>query len=176
LQYTFCATDRTPNRFVFNARTGEVLSPDFQLCYSSRGLLEQKELPFRLTRNIKTALGPILFDGTFVPTMASIAAAFSSKSSEMHLSLCLLLRDDIISWYASKSFARAESETRDLERQLDPRIIRNAELVMSRFKECAPSKASNADQAVDSKLRDLIDSATKIENLSRANVAFEAWL
>ena len=180
LQYTFCASDRTPHKFVFNSKNGEILSPDFQLSYSNRGLLEQKDLPFRLTRNLQVALGPTLWDGTFIPAMGSVAAAFASKSSEMKTSLCLLLRDDIISWYASKSFARGESETQDLERQLDPRITRNAELILLRFQECSPINTQNIPESstkcVDSKLRDLIDTATSAENLCSANLSFQPWL
>ena len=180
LQYTFCASDRTPHKFVFNSRSGEVLSPDFQLSYSNRGLLEQKDLPFRFTRNLQVALGPTLLDGTFIPAMGAMASALSSKSSELKISLCLLLRDDIISWYASKSFARGESETQELERQLDPRITRNAELIISRFQECSPhdaqSKPGNDTTRVDSKLRDLIDVATSAETLCSASLSFQPWL
>lgn len=176
LQYTFCATDRTPPKFVFNARDGEVLTPDFQLSYSNRGLLEQKKLPFRLTRNIKKAIGETNFDGTFIPAMASMAGAFSAKASQMNSCLCLLLRDDIISWYASKSSVRSESETKELERQLDPRILRNSELILSRFEECSPSIGADEGALLDVQLRKLIDSATSSENLANSNVSFQPWL
>lgn len=177
LQYAFNVVDRTPSRLVINIGTGQVIPTEFRISYNNQGLVEGNKLPFRMTRNIEKLIGPFMIGGIFVPTMASAAEAFNSFDEALHPALCVILRDDIVSWYCSKSPPRSDTKNQELERQLGERILKNASLAQRRFLECAPDKSIDKDQqdVADAHLRKLLHVATSPENLCQAPLPFQPW-
>jgi transformation/transcription domain-associated protein len=177
LQYAFNVVDRTPSRLVINIDTGQVVPTEFRISYNNQGLIEGNKLPFRITRNIENLVGPFMIGGLFVPAMASGAEAFNSVNEELNPALCVILRDDIVSWYCSKSPPRSDSKNQELERQLGERILKNASLVQRRMLECAPDTDMDTDKqdAADSHLRHLLHVATSPENLCEAPLPFQPW-
>ena len=178
LQYAFNVVDRTPSRLVMNTKNGQVIPTEFRIAYSNQGLLEGNKIPFRMTRNLETLFGPFVIDGLFVPAMASAAEAFASAEESLNPALCLILRDDIVSWYCSKSPPRSDTKNQELERQLGERIIKNSSLVLKRVTECAPDKEADTSKqdVADSRVKKLLDIATAPENLCLAPLSFQAWL
>lgn len=183
LQYAFSLLDRSPVNFVFNQRTARVHTPDFKFAYNNQGLLEVNKIPFRMTRNIQTLVGPnaSMTDGVLIPGICSIASSIWEHKNEVDSVLRLLLRDDMISWYTSKSVARSDTETQELERQFADRISKNVSLVRGRIEECVPTVSSKVgedgnENVVDAKVRSLIETASSPETLCMASSSFQAWL
>lgn len=193
MQYVFAVVDRSPERFVFNRRTGQMVSTDFRLGYSNQGFLEPATLPFRMSRNIQELLGPLLLQGLFVPSMGIAAAALHAREDGLPSLLCLLLRDDIVHWYVSKSSARSDSKTRDLERQLMDRVQKNTTLAKTRLKECVPNadeesghdEGKDDDDAtekkeksglIDEHVRELLKTSMDPEKLSMMQNSYQPWL
>lgn len=153
-------------------------------CNLAGFLEENKSVPFRLTRNIESFIGPHLLSGVFIPAMASAASAILANQNDLDPALSLLFRDDIISWYVSKSAQREGSirSTQDLERQLADRVTRNVSLVKGRFKKCAPIDSNSKDDNQDLNLptdegaRQLVAMATSSENISQMSVSYCPWL
>ena len=141
-------------------------------------------MPFRMTRNIVEFIGPFLLEGLFIPSFASISAAMHAKRSVLEPVLHLLLRDDIISWYTSKSTARNDQKTKELEDQMADRVWKNVHFVLERFEECSPKEVENANveaiqsnpAPIDIKVRNLVDAATNSEHLCLMPPAYQAWL
>ena len=133
-----------------------------------------------MTPNIEKLIGPILLQGSFVPALSSAALAVFAKKDEMDPILHLLLRDDIVSWYTSKSSPRTDAKTQELEKQLLDRVNKNTSLVQSRFRDCSPEEARNSDagrvQPIDQKVRDLITAATSSEKLCMLPHGYQGWL
>lgn len=182
LQYTFAIVERNPSRFAFCSATGKILSEDFRSQYN-QGLLEKQEVPFRMTRNITEFIGPFLLEGVFVPSFATIASAMHSKQGEVKPILHLLLRDDVMSWYISKSSAKNDQKMQEVERQLSDRIWRNVKFIQDKFEECSPrevtdsaAEATTGADPIDMKVRALVDVATSAGNLSVMPAAYQAWL
>ena len=95
--------------------------------------------------------------------------------------LRLLLRDDIVSWYVSKSSQRegVQRPTEELERQLGDRITKNVVYIQDRLKECTPSDThdkSKGSTPIDSGVRRLLDVATTPENQAAMPHTYCAWL
>lgn len=98
--------------------------------------------------------------------------------------LHILLRDDIISWYTSKSNPRSDHKSRELEVQLSDRIWKNVGYVQERVEECSVRLVEDASKEaisknpdpVDSKVRQLVNAATNSDNLSLMSATFQAWL
>lgn len=177
LQYVFNVADRTPSRLVVNINNGKVIPTEFRISYNNQGLVAGNKIPFRMTRNLETLMGPFMIDGIFVPAMASTAEAFACAEKALHPAFCVIFRDDIVAWYCSKSPPKSDTKNQELERQLGERIIKNASLVQQRLLECAPDKNTNIDnlEVADSHVRKLLKVATSPADLCQTPLTFQPW-
>ena len=153
----------------------------FSVCclqsYSNQGYLESKAIPFRMTANILNVIGFPLLKGHFLPSMAKTAAAVTSSRDIVDPTLKLLLRDDLTSFY-TKSIAKSDSKTQEMERQLMDRIHKNAYLVLRHFGTCAPVVAGKGEKKkpLDHRLRELLEQAQDPNNLCLMQGSYQAWL
>ena len=176
LQYIFSVAERTPTRFVMILSKAIVLSPDFRVSYSAQGFIEGQEIPFRMTPNIEALIGKPYIEGRFIRSIAMVAGAIREHREELDPVLRLLMRDDILAWY-SKSLAKTDSKTQELEHQLIERVSKNVSLVHARFSECAPTSTKAAKEgAIDSKIKELFELAKSTEKLSMMPTNYHAWL
>jgi phosphatidylinositol kinase/protein kinase (PI-3 family) len=153
-----------------------------------------------------THLQPFLVDGVLVPAMVSMAQALSDKVEVLKPYLALMLRDDLISWHASKIGPRGELEQRAIEKQLTERMNKNVSKVrglsqitgahvcrmctscaspstlqvLERFSSVRPLNGARDEAGkaipVDSKVYDLVDAASCEGNLMRMNPVWMPWL
>ena len=132
-----------------------------------------------MTPNIHSLIGTMLLEGRFIPSMGTIAAAFEDAQDDLDSALRLLLRDDIVAWYTSKSMAKSDAKMQDLEKQLIDRVIRNVMYVQGRIAECAP-QIGEADtlprEPVDKKVRNLVKEASDPERLCTMPSSYQGWL
>lgn len=175
-QYIFSVAERTPSRFVLIMNKAIMLSPDFRVSYSAQGFIEGLEIPFRMTPNIEALIGKPYLEGRFIRSIAMVAGAIREHREELDPILRLLMRDDILAWY-SKSMAKSDAKTQELERQLIERVSKNVSLLHARFSECAPTSTKAAKVgAIDSRIKELYDQATNTEKLSMMPTNYHAWL
>jgi phosphatidylinositol kinase/protein kinase (PI-3 family) len=151
------------------------------------GFLEARKIPFRLTPNIQSLIGPLLLQGRFIPSMVTVASALNNAHNDLEPALRLLLRDDIVAWYTSKSMSKPDAKTRDLEKQLMDRIMRNVMNIQTRIAECAPKVSSGEEEEnkkkevlkkdpVDLKVKELVKEATDPRRLCMMPSNYQAWL
>lgn len=163
-----------------------MMSPDFRISYSNQGFIEgYNQVPFRMTPNIQRALGEHYIQGIFVRCIAMIAGAVKEHKEEFDPILRLLMRDDILAWY-SKSLAKTDSKTQELEKQLVERVSKNVNTLQSRFAECAPKSSSIHDSYLSSKngtcipldkrVNELLEAATDPQNLCMTRISYQGWL
>jgi len=194
LQYVFSVAERTPQRFVILQSNGKVLSPDFRISYSNQGFIEGfHEVPFRMTPNIERTIGEHHIQGIFVRSIAMISGAVKQHKEEFDPILRLLMRDDILAWY-SKSLAKTDSKTQELERQLIERVSKNVHTLQSRFSECSPKICQNTNNrrgeivanssqtdidlplVLDKRVNELLKMATDPEKLCMTRISYQGWL
>ena len=181
LQYVFSVAERTPQRFVILQSNGNMMSPDFRISYSNQGFIESyNHVPFRMTPNIQKALGESHIQGIFVRTMAMVAGAVKQHKEEFDPILRLLMRDDILAWY-SKSLAKTDSKTQELEKQLIERVSKNVYTLQSRFSECSPKNTDAGSKdgtspPLDKRVNELLEAATDPENLCMTRISYQGWL
>jgi len=148
------------------------------------GLFEAHHVPFRMTRTIVDFIGPFLLEGTFIPAFVSASSAMHAKRTSLEPILHLLLRDDIISWYTSKTQPRNDKKTQEMEHQLSERVRKNVGYVQKRLEECSVRHVENAaeeaisenPQPVDAHVRNLVTAATNEEKLCLMSSTYQAWL
>ena len=141
-------------------------------------------MPFRMTRSITEFIGPFMLEGVLVPSFAITSSALHLQQSTLKPILHLLMRDDILSWYTSKSSAKNDQKLQEVERQLSDQIWKNVRFVQDCFEECSMRAVENATaeavspnpDPVDVKVRSLIDAATSAERLSLMPAAYHPWL
>ena len=198
LCFALSCGDRAPGKLVFHKQHARVLSADLRPGYGLKGYMENnEEVPFRLSPNLMAILTPFLVDGVFVPTMAAVAHAMTHKREYIQPFLHLMLRDDILSWHASKSPqpTRSESDQKQLERAMAERVNRNVLKVLERLQYCAPMLPSDkfpfhsplhppmhaggaTAQAVmvDVKATALVERAAKPEHIAQMSPTWQPWL
>lgn len=146
-QHAFSITERTPCRVVLIKNNGRVISPDCQISYNSQGFLEKHPLPFRMTPNVSTLIGFPL-DGLFVHSTTAIASVIRENKELLDPILRVLMRDDLVAFF-TKSMAKSDGKTQEMEKQLLDRVIKNVSGIQARFAECAPAKPPKAQQATN---------------------------
>jgi phosphatidylinositol kinase/protein kinase (PI-3 family) len=113
--------------------------------------------------------------------MGIIAAALKEAHDELDPALRLLLRDDIVAWYTSKSTAKSDAKMQELEKQLIDRVVRNTIQVQAKITECAPQISKGVGEKrrkepVDVNVRNLVSEATDPKRLCMMPSSYQAWL
>lgn len=137
-----------------------------------------------MTRSIAEIIGPFLMEGVFIPSFATVSSAMHKKRTILEPILHLLLRDDVMSWYISKSSSKNDQKMQEVERQLSDRVWKNVRFVQGRFEECSLREVTDATaeaitpepEPIDAKVRYLVDAATSEEKLSMMPSSYQAWL
>ena len=155
-----------------------------QSVFLSIGLFEKHDVPFRMTRSIAEIIGPFLMEGVFVPSFATVSSTMHKNRTMLEPILYLLLRDDVMSWYISKSSSKNDQKMQEVERQLSDRVRNNVRFVQDRLEECSLREVKDAaaeaikpdPEPIDANARSLVDAATSEEKLSMMPSAYQAWL
>lgn len=156
----------------------------FKIPFPRSGLIEKLGVPFRLTRSITEFIGPFMLEGVLIPSFTITSSALHSQRSILKPILHLLMRDDVLSWYTSKSSAKNDQKLQEVERQLTDQIWKNVRFVQDCLEECSMREVENAaaeavspnPDPIDAKVRSLIDAATCAEKLSLMPAAYHPWL
>lgn len=137
-----------------------------------------------MTRSISEFIGPFLLEGVFIPSLSNASSALNSRKRALEPVLHLLLRDDVMAWYTSKSSAKTDQKMQEVEHQLSDRIWKNVRSVQSRLEECSPRIVEDAaaeairpdPDPIDSKVRSLVNDAAAADKLCLMPAAYQAWL
>jgi phosphatidylinositol kinase/protein kinase (PI-3 family) len=177
-QYAFAVAERIPSKVVFLTNSGKCLSPDFRVNYNGHGGVTAQIIPFRMTPNISRLIGYPLVDGCFVVTMIAVAQAICANKEHLLPVLSLLMRDDS-TFFFTKSMAKSDSKTQEMERQLMDRVSSNVSYVLARFHECS-FQLSSTNQPITLEgtdgVRVLLQQAQASEKLCMMPPHYQPWL
>ncbi|KAM7542492.1 hypothetical protein Aperf_G00000017064 [Anoplocephala perfoliata] len=102
LGYLVGLGDRHPQNLLLHPLTGEIVHIDLGIAFDQGRLMPTPEVvPFRLTRDLVHALGPLGVETGFVGAAESALRAFSSASEVILTLLEVLLHDPLYSWSLS---------------------------------------------------------------------------
>jgi transformation/transcription domain-associated protein len=180
MQYVLSINERAPGRVAFVERTGRVLSPEFRTSYSHQGYMDKMLLPFHITPNIVSLIGFPLLEAPFISSIAFAASAVQACREDIDPVWRLLMRDDDLVAFYTKSLAKSDVKTVEMEKQLVERVARNVATVHTRFAECVP-RANNPEgeqttNPIDQRVRDLIEAARNPDNLCMMSGNYQPWL
>jgi phosphatidylinositol kinase/protein kinase (PI-3 family) len=109
--------------------------------------------------------------------MVTVAGAVRNHKEDLDPIFLLLMRDDSVAFF-TKSMAKSDAKTHEMEKQLADRVTKNVASLQARFGECAPKKQdeSTKKDSVDKRVRDLVDEASSPEKLCMMPGNYQAWL
>ncbi|KAK3900673.1 hypothetical protein C8A05DRAFT_17041 [Staphylotrichum tortipilum] len=129
----------------------------------------QEPVPFRLTPNLQTLMGPLATEGIFACSVMAMARCLTEPEFQLEHALTLFVRDEMMYWFTNSN--RAVSMT---ESQLRETVQANSEMIVKKAVSLAQAPAGNlpAHQTVI----DLIAKAVNPMNLAMCDALWMPYL
>ncbi|GAB1314252.1 transcription-associated protein 1 [Madurella fahalii] len=129
----------------------------------------QEPVPFRLTPNLQTLMGPLATEGIFACSIMAIARCLTEPEFQLEHALTLFVRDEMMYWFTSSH--RSMNLT---ENQLRETVQANSEMIVKKAVSLAQAPAGNlpAHQTVI----DLIAKAVNPMNLALCDALWMPYL
>lgn len=129
----------------------------------------QEPVPFRLTPNLQTVMGPLATEGIFACSVMAIARCLTEPEQQLEHALTLFVRDEMMFWFTSshRSLSLTESQLRET-------VQANSDMIVKKAVSLAQAPAGNlpAHQTVI----DLIAKAVNPMNLALCDVLWMPYL
>ena len=194
ITFTMHMTSRYPNKMSIARHNGNIWGSELlPFMSSTRPHFQNPEyVPFRLTPNLQTVMGPIHTEGIFTCALMAIARCLTSDSTyatsvppvegaarpngilegtncELEHHLSIFIRDEMTFWYTSSH------RTNIKEGELRENVQRNADAIVNKALAIAKEPVAGNLPASQSVL-DLIARATNPEKLCQTDLLWMPWL
>lgn len=171
MTYVMFINTRYPHKLSISRGCGKVWGSELvSSMQSQRAIYHNMEnVPFRLTPNLQTLMGPLVTEGIFAPSLMAIARCLTEPEGEMDMQLSIFVRDEVAYWFSQQhKQSVGEGTLRDW-------VALNTEQVVKRARTLAqPPEGGNlpANQTVV----DLISNAVNPARLSQADPLWMPYL
>ncbi|KAK9468307.1 hypothetical protein V1512DRAFT_100627 [Lipomyces arxii] len=172
MTYMMCLNLRVPYKLNISHASGVAWAtetlPSLPPQTATPAFFNSEPVPFRLTPNLQTLMGPTALDGLFSPAIMVYARCLSQPEFDLEQYLTLFVRDEIISWYTFQHRPCAQDQ------QLQDIVKLNVELILKKVASLAqPGKGTvPANQTVI----DLVAQAVNPKHLAMTENAFMPYL
>lgn len=104
MTYIMYMSSRFPHKINISCATGRVWGSELipSLAVGKPILYNNEPVPFRLTPNMQTMMGPLALEGIFAPSVMSIARCLIEPEGELEMQLAIFMRDEINHWFTSQ--------------------------------------------------------------------------
>jgi transformation/transcription domain-associated protein len=169
MTYVLHMNNRYPHKLSISRGTGNIWGSELLACMaSSRPNFHNPEpVPFRLTPNLQTVMGPMATEGIYSCSIMAIARCLADPDWELEQQLSLFVRDEMIFWFTSNHRTMADGALREA-------VQVNSELIVKRTLSLAqaPPGPLPANQTVI----DLIARAVNPMNLAQSDALWMPFL
>ncbi|EFE39399.1 hypothetical protein TRV_05919 [Trichophyton verrucosum HKI 0517] len=167
MTYVMHMGNRYPSKIHISRRTGDIWSSELiPAMNSARAIFYNPEqVPFRLTPNIQTLMGPLTTEGIFACAIMAIARCLTEPRLELEQQLSIFVRDELVMW--------ASAQQRVLQ-QLKDMVQSNIDYIVNRAASLTSSPDGNlpANQSVI----DLISRSVNPHNLAQCDALWMAYV
>lgn len=171
MTYILHMHNRYPHKINIARGTGNIWGSELMSCMAAgKPLFNNPEpVPFRLTPNLQTLMGPLATEGIFGCAIMAIARCLSEPEYELEQQLSLFVRDEMIHWFTSQY-----RQGQLLDAQLRTTVSSNSDVIVKRTLSLASTPAGPlpAHQTVI----DLIANAVNPANLAQCEALFMPYL
>ena len=100
LTYTMYMTQRYPHKMTISRTNGNIWGSELTPSLSSQkpNFSNPEAVPFRLTPNLQTLMGPLATEGIFTAALMAIARCLTEPEGELDAQLAIFVRDEMIFW------------------------------------------------------------------------------
>ncbi|KAK0626737.1 hypothetical protein B0T14DRAFT_473033 [Immersiella caudata] len=170
MTYILHIDKRYPHKFNIARGSGNIWGSELMsFMAQNRPFFHNPEpVPFRLTPNLQTLMGPLATEGIFSCSIMAIARCLTEPEFQLEHALTLFVRDEMIFWFTS-----AHRPT-NLENQLRDAVQANNEMIVKKAVSLAQAPVGNlpAHQTVI----DLISKAVNPMNLAMCDALWMPYL
>lgn len=172
MTYILHMHNRYPQKLNISRGTGNVWGSELMSCMAAgKAFFHNPEpVPFRLTPNLQTLMGPLATEGIYSCAIMAIARCLTEPEFELEQQLSLFVRDEMIFWFTSAHRSQGGMAGDALRETVQA----NSELIVKRTLSIAqsPAGALPANQTVI----DLIAKAVNPINLAQCEALFMPYL
>jgi transformation/transcription domain-associated protein len=145
MTYILHMTTRTPQKLSISRATGLVWGSELiPGMASGKAFFHNPEaVPFRLTPNIQTLMGPLAMEGIFGSSLMVVARCLTEPEWELEQQLSLFVRDEMIFWFTSSHRTMQMQDT-----MLRDSVQANSDIIVKRALSLARTPGENAQPAV----------------------------
>lgn len=191
MTYIMHMSARYPMKFSISRSTGDIWASDLlpNLNSARAFFFNPEAVPFRLTPNIQTLMGPLAVEGIFTASLMAIARCLAEQDQgyEMEQQLSIFVRDEMYNWAAGRS-SSSSNESKMEGQHLRELVAQNADFIVRRALTLAKTQGSvgGANTAEGSSATgvlpacqnvvDLVSRATDPMKLSAMDGLWMPWL
>ncbi|KAI9727221.1 MAG: hypothetical protein M1834_008481 [Cirrosporium novae-zelandiae] len=170
LTYIMHMTSRFPHKMNISRATGNIWGSELiPAMMSNQPLFQNLEsVPFRLTPNLQTLMGPLAMEGIFSCAMMAIARCLTEPEHELYQQLSIFVRDEMIFWFTQSRHSFQEQPLRET-------VHKSSELIVKRAVSLAEPPAVTSLPA-NQTIIDLIARATSPLNLAQTDALWMPYL
>ncbi|KAK6079371.1 histone acetylase complex subunit (FAT domain-containing protein) [Seiridium cupressi] len=171
MTYILYMTGRYPHKFNIARGSGKIWGSELMsfMAPAKPFFHNPEPVPFRLTPNLQTLMGPLATEGIFSCAIMAIARCLTEPEFQLEHALTLFVRDEMIFWFTSSHRAMHLNEN-----QLRDTVQTNCDMIVKRAVSLAASPVGNlpANQTVI----DLISKAVNPMNLAQCDALWMPYL
>ncbi|CAN6608795.1 transcription-associated protein 1 [Trichomonascus vanleenenianus] len=162
MTFLMCINNRYPHKFLINTGSGNACAtemlPTLPPSKNAPTFQNGEPVPFRLTPNIQTLMGPTSLEGLYSMAIMIIAKGLTEPEFDLDQYLSIFVRDELISWYTQQHRPSVQDQ------QLRDIVKVNVEAIVKRAMSLAQHGQGNipANQTI----MDLISQAVNPRHLA----------
>ena len=125
MTYVMHMTTRFPHKLSIARGTGNIWASELVPTMNNKCMFHNQEpVPFRLTPNLQTLMGPIATEGTYSAAIMAIARCLTEPEFELEQQLSVFVRDEVMFWFTQQH--------RNVEGQLKERVQVNSDTIVKK--------------------------------------------
>jgi transformation/transcription domain-associated protein len=104
MTYILHMNTRYPHKISISRATGRVWGSELipAMAVGKPILHNPEPVPFRLTPNLQTLMGPLATEGIFAPAVMAIARCLTEPEGELEMQLSIFMRDEMTHWFTQQ--------------------------------------------------------------------------
>jgi transformation/transcription domain-associated protein len=176
MTYILHMHNRYPHKLNISRGTGNIWASELMSCMAAGkpSFNNPEAVPFRLTPNLQTLMGPLATEGIYSCAIMAIARCLSEPEFELEQQLSLFVRDEMIHWYTSAHKTGPQGQMNDS--MLRETVQTNSESIVRRTLSLAQSPGGNGALPANQTVIDLIAKAVNPMNLAICDALFMPYL
>ncbi|KAH8739483.1 hypothetical protein FG386_000455 [Cryptosporidium ryanae] len=181
--YILGVNEVTPNKLFLSVETGQVYQSELKSSYVSSTLIVEKteRVPFRLTRNIESLMGPFGKVGVLPGSMLAFVHCLQKYEFHVRNLLCSLIRDDLYTFSIHRAIQITQIQNKETDKaiygKLDGTFQYNSQSILKETTQSSISKLmqerllSNVEvrEKVDRNVRRMMEKIAMLTNPRPAN-------